>query len=156
MEGGEIAEKAESTYTMQPVHKLCPEEMESHTREYADLPERHVDSQFTRRTGTNLSQVVIILPQGRKRIKYKWVLWDACSFKSVSKNPKMMRDIKECNGNDLLTFFKNGGPKTFYHEAYLNLLPLKVHYNKEYMATILVFMYVANITRSLINNDTVK
>ena len=98
MEGGEIADKAESTYTMQPVQKLCPEEMESHTREYADLPERHVDSQFTRRTGTNLSQVVIILPQGRKIIKYKWVLWDACSFKSVSKNPKMMRDIKECNG----------------------------------------------------------
>ena len=46
--------------------------------------------------------------------------------------------------------------KPFYHEAYLNILPLQVHYNKYSMDTILDFNDVANVSGSQITRNTAK
>ena len=103
-----------------------------------------------------MAQVVTTLLQGRQGIKYIWLLFDTCSSNSVSQNFKVVNNIKECNGKNLLTFFKNGDPKPFYHEADLNRLPLQVQYNKDSMATVMAFKDASNIRRSRINTDTSK
>ena len=69
---------------------------------------------------------------------------------------KNVENIKEWNGNDLLTVFTNGGPKHFYHESDINLLPLQVNYNKESMDNITAFKDTENINGSRITMEDAK
>ena len=68
----------------------------------------------------------------------------------------MVKNIKECNCNDLPTVSTNGGPKTFYHEADLNLLPLQVNQNKGSMETNTYFKEILSIPGSWITTETEK
>ena len=68
----------------------------------------------------------------------------------------MAKNIKGCNCNDLPTVSTDGGPKTFYHEADLNRLPLQVNQNKGSMETNTYFKEILSIPGSWITTETEK
>ena len=49
--------------------------------------------------------------------------------------------------------FTNSVPKNFQHKENVNLLPIQVNYNNDFMVTILDFKAISNITRSQKNTN---
>ena len=82
-----------------------------------------------------------------------WVLLDTCGTNSVSNNMAQVTDIVECKQHERLTVSTKGGLISFDKKSTLKHLPMKVHFNKRSMATILSFKEVANILGVRIATD---
>ena len=89
-------------------------------------------------------------------IKDTWVLLDTFATNSVSNNMALAKDIVECKQHERLTVSANGGLISFDKKSTFKLLPMKVHFNKNSMATILSFKEVADIPGVRITTDTEK
>ena len=68
----------------------------------------------------------------------------------------MVTNFVKCENIDVLTVATNGGRKTFPSRADLKILPIKVYYNKNDMATILSFKQAADLPGVTIATDTSK
>ena len=66
-----------------------------------------------------------------------WVLLDTCSTSHVSNNAILVSNIVDCPPQERLCMTTNGGKMTYTQTATLNILPVKVHFNPQSMATIL-------------------
>ena len=75
---------------------------------------------------------------------------------SALKDESLAKNLKNCNPEEKLLMLTNGGHISFNNMGYLLLLPMKVHINETYMANILYFVEVANISGLHINMDTSK
>jgi len=64
--------------------------------------------------------------------------------------------IRECNKNNCLTLWSNGGQQEFRKKADLKLLPLKVVVNKKPNATILSLKDIADLPDVRLTMDTDK
>ena len=89
-------------------------------------------------------------------IKDTWVLLDTCATNSISNNTALVKDIVACKQHERLTVSTNGGLISFDKKSTLKLLPMKVHFKKNFMATILYFKEVADIMGVRITTDTEK
>ena len=116
----------------------------------------HFAGQCPRQNGVNLAQIGVMLAQKHNEIKNSWVLLDTCSTNSVSNDTSMVTNIVNCDKKNVLTLATNGGHKTFLKQADLKLFPMKVHFNKNSMATILSFKQVADLPGVIITTDTSK
>ena len=96
------------------------------------------------------------MPQRSAGIKDTWVLLDTCAINSVSNNTSLVKDIVARKQHERLTVSTNGGLISFDKKSTLKLLPMKVHFNKNSMATILYFKKVADIPVVRITTDTEK
>ena len=114
----------------------------------------HYSDQFPNQTGDILTQVVVALTQRSAGIKNTWVLLDTCATNSVSNNTTLVTDIVACKKYERLTVSTNGGLISFDKKSTLKLLPMKVHFNQNYMATILSFKELADILGVIITTDT--
>ena len=77
-----------------------------------------------------------------------------CATNSVSNNTYLVTYILACKQHERLTVSMNGGLISFDKKSTLKLLPMKVHFNKNSMATILSFKEVADIPGVRITTDT--
>ena len=96
----------------------------------------------------------VALTQYSAGIKNTWVLLDMCATNSVSNNTALVTDIDACKQHERLTVSTDGGLISFDKKSTLKLLPMKVHFNKNSMATILSFTEVADIPGVRITTDT--
>ena len=64
--------------------------------------------------------------------------------------------IVTCKNHNKLTVSTNGGLKIFDKKATLELFPMTVHFNQNYMSTILLFKEVAYTPGVRITTDTNK
>jgi len=87
-------------------------------------------------------------------INKTWILLDTCSMHSVSNSNFFVTNIQKCGTSDILSVVTNGGPRNFGHSAMLKILPIKVHFDPTFMATILSMKDVANIFDARLNMDT--
>ena len=62
-----------------------------------------------------------------------------------SNNPDMVTDITDCDDDDCPRLHTNSGPTVFDKKANLNVFPLKVHFKKKLMATIISFSDICDI-----------
>ena len=85
-----------------------------------------------------------------------WVLLDTCSTDSVMKSKTMVSNIKQCEANDCLTIFTNGGSQFFDKMGSFKFFPLSVHFNPDSMANILAMKDVASIPGVRITYDSAK
>ena len=83
-----------------------------------------------------------------------WVLLDTCSTCNVSNNPNLVTNIRDCEPENFLTAYTNGGAQLYRKEADLKLLPLVVHYKPDSMATILSLKSVSEINGTRLVMDT--
>ena len=114
----------------------------------------HYSDQCPNQTGAILTQLGVALIQGSARIKNTLVLLDMCATNSVSNNTALMTDIVTCKQHERLTVSTNRGLISFDKNSNLKRLPMKVHFNKNSMATILSFKEVADIPGVRITTDT--
>ena len=77
-------------------------------------------------------------------------------FHDTEKNTNNVEDIFACKKHERLTVSTNGGLISFDKKSTLKLLPMKVHFDKDSMATILSFKEVADIPGVRITTDTEK
>ena len=96
----------------------------------------------------------VSLVQSSADIKNTWVLLDTCATNSVSNNTTLVTDIVACKKYERLTVSTNGGLISFDKKSTLKLLPMKVHFNQNYMATILSFKELVDILGVIIATDT--
>ena len=87
-------------------------------------------------------------------IKDTWVLLGMCATNSISNKRALVKYIVACKQNERLTVSTNGGLISFDSKSTLKLLPMKVHFTKNAMATILSFKEVADIPGVRITTDT--
>jgi hypothetical protein len=87
-------------------------------------------------------------------IPKSWLLLDTCSTSSVTNNPDLVHNLRDCSKEEILTVHTNGSTKTFSQLGHLSLLPLQVHYNPDSLANIPCFDDVAHIDNVYITIDT--
>ena len=109
---------------------------------------------MSNQTGAILTQVGVSMTQRSAGIKDTWVLLDTCATNSVSNNTDLVKDIVACKQHERLTVSTNGGLISFDKKSNLKLLPMKVHFNKNSMATILSFKEAVYIPGVRITTDT--
>ena len=95
-----------------------------------------------------------MLIQNGYTIKITWILLDTCSTYSVTNNLDYVEDVKNCAKDEELTVFTNEGSLLFDRKGRLTFLPLSVHVNDNYLATILSLKYVNSIPGVLLTMDT--
>ena len=106
-------------------------------------------------TGVVAMHFGCLLTQGQVvKISKSWILSDSYSTCDVSNNVNFVSNIKECNPEDKMTAFTNGGEQEYTHFADLKLLPITVHFKKDSMATILSFKTVMNILGAELKMDS--
>ena len=110
--------------------------------------------QCPNQTGAILTQVGVALIQISAGIKNTWVLLYTCATNSISNNASLVTDVISCKKLERLTVSTNGGLISFDKNSTLKLLPMKVHFNKDSMDTILYFKGVADILGVRITTDT--
>ena len=71
-----------------------------------------------------------------------------------SEKKSYVEDMNNCAKDKDLTVFTNGGQKIFDRKGRLTFLPLGVHVNNNYLATIISLKYVNNISGVLMTMDT--
>ena len=99
--------------------------------------------------------VGILCAQGKAfDIPLSWVLLDTCSTCDISNNPGLVKDIHTCRPEDRLTAYTNGGVQVYSKIADLKLFPIKVHFKKSSMATILSLKTVSAIPGARLHLDT--
>ena len=76
-------------------------------------------------------------------IPLRWILLDTCSTFDASNNPVLVKYIRTCSLEDRLTAHANRGEKFYNLIANLKMLPVKFHFKKSSMATILSFKLLA-------------
>ena len=96
------------------------------------------------------------MTQRSARIKNTWVLLDTCATNIVSNNTALVTDIVACKQHERLTVSTNGGLISFDKKSTLKILPMKVHFNRDSMATILSSKEVEDIPGLRITTDTEK
>ena len=69
-------------------------------------------------------------------IPSSWILLDTGSTVDVSNNKNHIFDLQPCGRDNSLHILTNGGTIDFTQDAELKLLPLRVHFNSDSMATI--------------------
>ena len=57
-----------------------------------------------------------------------WVLLDSCSTCDVSNNHNFLSNVKDCNPENRMTAFTNGGEQKYLHFTDMNLLHITVHF----------------------------
>ena len=87
-------------------------------------------------------------------IPSSWILLDTCSTCNVVKNSSLVSNIQDCNNEERLTAYTNGGAQHYIQMATLKMLPLTVHFKADSMANILSFKSVAEIPGARIVMDT--
>ena len=70
-------------------------------------------------------------------ISSAWVLLDAHSTESVISNASMVDNARNCDEDNKLVLSTSGGPVAFDQMVDLRLFNVKLHFNKETMATVL-------------------
>ena len=86
----------------------------------------------------DVSFAQFVLSQNKTQIiNPNWLLLDSGSTVTVCSNPKLVHNIQPCGSQGPLRITTNGGGQSFYEVADLNILPMKVHFNKDSMANIL-------------------
>ena len=88
---------------------------------------------------------VLLAQKGMNLINPDWLLLDSCSTVSVCCNPKLVQHIRACAPGDGIPVMTNGGSQTFNKVADLNILPVEVHFNRDFLANILALSDVANL-----------
>ena len=73
----------------------------------------HYPDQCPNQTGTNLSQVRVILRQRCEAIKHTRLLLDTCSTNIVSNNMDLVKEIRTCKNHEKLTVLTKRGLKSF-------------------------------------------
>ena len=72
-----------------------------------------------------------------RAIPASWILLDTGSTVDVSNNRDHVFDLQPCSMENSLHILTNGGSIDFIQDAELKLLPVRVHFNLNSMATIL-------------------
>ena len=83
-----------------------------------------------------------------------WILLDTCSTCNVIKNPSLVTNIRDCEYNERLTAYTNGGAQSYSKLGELIMFPMKVHFKKNSMANILSLKSVGDIDGVRIVLDT--
>jgi hypothetical protein len=102
----------------------------------------------------SMLQIALNFAQGEDQIPSTWILLDTCSTASVARTRSLVKDIKACSANEVLTVHTNGGTKSFLETAEFKLLPIKVHFNEDSMANILSLKDVASLPNVRVRMDT--
>ena len=89
-------------------------------------------------------------------ISKTWTLLDSCSTDTAFKNPAFVANIRTGSADEELRMLTNGGSITYKEVAEYKLLPLKVHFNKDFLANVLSFKQVSEIPGVKITTDTSK
>ena len=131
----------------------CNELLHGVVRCYSCQRHGYYSDQCPNQTNTILTQVGVALTQRSSGIKNTWVLLGTCATNSVSNNTAPVTDIVACKQHEILTVSTNGGLISFYKNSTLKLLPMKVHFNKDSIATIISFKEVADILGVKITTD---
>ena len=63
----------------------------------------------------------------------------------MSNHTKIVTDSNDCNHGEEINLHTNGGAVAFKQKANLNIIPLKVRFKKESMATIISFLEIYDI-----------
>ena len=66
----------------------------------------------------------------------------------------MVTGVEPCIDEDILTLSMNVGCRVFNQQAMLKFLPILVHFDKDYMATIVPMKDVANVPGVHVHMDT--
>ena len=116
----------------------------------------HYKGQCPYATGANIisAHVGYMLTQVFFSIPKSWVLLDTCSTCNVSNNLELVTNVEKCEPKDVLTAHTNGGSQKYDHIADLRLLPIKVHFKKDSMGTILCFKTVCDIPGARVTFDS--
>ena len=131
----------------------CNNIMHGGVRCYSCQRHGHYSDQCQNQAGVILTQIGVKLKQRSTRIKNMWVLLDTCATNSVSNNTALVTDIVAFKQHKRLTVSTNGGLSSFDKKSTLKLLPMKVHFIINFMATILSFKEVADIPGTRITTD---
>ena len=87
-------------------------------------------------------------------IPKSWLLLDTCSTCDVSNNSDLVSSVRNCMPHETLTAYCNGGAQCYDKLADLLMLPIKVHFKKDSMATILSMKSVSKIPGARVTMDT--
>ena len=102
----------------------------------------------------NIENIGVMLMQTGDVINKTCILLDTCSTDSVTKYLYYVEDVKNCSKEKYLTVLITGGSLLFDGKGRLTFLPLSVHVNDNFLATILSFKYVSNIAVVRVTMDT--
>ena len=89
-------------------------------------------------------------------INPKWILLDTCSTASVCCNRDLVRNVRDCNEDEVLTIVTNGGTQVYKQLGVLKDFPLQVHFKSDSLANIISLRDVANISGVVITMDSSK
>ena len=89
-------------------------------------------------------------------IDSNWILLDTCSTVSVCCNQNLVRDVRKCGDDEILTILTNGGSQTYEQMAVMKDFPLEVHFKRDSLVNIIALRDVANIPGVTIRMDTSK
>ena len=85
-----------------------------------------------------------------------WILIGNCSTDRVRNNREFVINVQPCDKDKVLDILNNVGSQRYMDKGTLQLLPIKVHMNTKYIATILAFKDVASIPVVIITMCTAK
>ena len=89
-----------------------------------------------------------------KVVNKNWILLDTCSTASVGNNQALVHNIHACPPEEQLTLVGQGGEETFTDFATLNLLPIKMHFNADSLATIIAMKDVCALSGCHVTMDS--
>ena len=115
----------------------------------------HYSGQFTfpdrHRIGKQPLQLVYYFAQTNPAQKYlinpNYILLESCSNVSYTNNPYLLSDIKYWHLNTAIYVFTNGGHLEYKQSGTMDMLPLRVFYNPDYIANILELVDVTSQLR---------
>ena len=92
----------------------------------------------------------------RNVINPKWILLDTCSTASVCCNRELVRDVRDCNEDEILEIVTNGGKQVYHQLAVLKELPIHVYFKSDSLTNIVSLRDVGNIPNVVITMDSSK
>ena len=87
-------------------------------------------------------------------IPSNWILLDTCSTDNVVNNELLIEDKRDCNQDESLQIYTNGGSLFFGEIGRLKYLPLNTYYNPHSIANVLLLKAVDDIHGLYLTMDT--
>ena len=84
------------------------------------------------------------------------LLLDTCSTCDVTMSPDLVKDIRQCISEEMLTAYYNGGEQKYNLIARLTLFPIDVHFKRDSMANIVSMKTITATEGVRVTMDTAK